>query len=72
MKRKSLMNRLNTLKKKTNWSWEKMAREVNRVMECDGVTQTTLFRHGNDKNKPQVLTEKYILEGLDKLEKEKG
>ncbi len=71
MKRKSIMHRINALKKKTKWSWEKMAREMNRVMKCDGPTHTTLYRIGNKKNKKaQPLTEKYIVEGLDKLEKE--
>ena len=70
MKRKSIMTRLNALKKKTGWSWEKMAREIHRLNDCDGITHTTLFRLATKKNKPQPLTEKYIVEGLDKLEKE--
>lgn len=70
MKRKSIMARLNTLKKKTGWSWEKMAREIHRSNKCDGITHTTLFRISKNVNKPHATTEKYISEGLDKLEKE--
>lgn len=70
MKHKSIMHRLNALKKKTGWSWEKMAREIHRLNDCDGITHTTLFRLAKNRSKPQPLTEKYIVEGLDKLEKE--
>ncbi len=55
---------LNKLKKKTKLSWEKMCRELHRVMGEDGPSHTTLFRYATGRVKrPNVLTERYVLTG---------
>ena len=59
------------LKKRTRWSWERMCRELHRVMEEEGPSHTTLFRYATRKiRRPNVLTQKYIEEGLARLREE--
>jgi len=45
-----------------------MCREMHRVMGEEGPTHTTLFRYasGNVK-RPNVITERYVQQALDKL-----
>ncbi len=56
------------LKKQTSWSWERMCREIHRVMGEEGPSHTTLFRYasGNVK-RPHVLVERYVQQAIDKL-----
>jgi hypothetical protein len=68
MKKKTLSKQLLSLKKKTAWSWERMCREMHRVMGEEGPTHTTLFRHASGRVKrPHVLVEQYVRKALEKL-----
>jgi len=68
VKEKTLSKQLLSLKKKTSWSWEKMCREFHRVMAHEGPTHTTLYRYASGKVKrPNVVTEQYVREAIDKL-----
>ena len=60
-----------SLKKRTGWSWEKMCREMVRVMGHDGPSHTTLFRYaaGNVRRR-NVLTERFVSDALVKLQHE--
>lgn len=59
------------LKKRTKWSWERMCREMHRVMQEEGPSHTTLFRYASAKiHRPNKLTERYILEALEKIREE--
>ena len=59
------------LKKKTDWSWERMCREMHRVMGEEGPSHTTLFRYatGNVKRHNKVVG-RWIKEGADRLTRE--
>ncbi len=64
----ALPKQLLSLKKQTSWSWEKMCREIHRVMGEEGPSHTTLFRYASRQTKrPNVLTERYVREALEKL-----
>ncbi len=64
----ALPKQLLRLKKNTSWSWERMCREIHRVMGEEGPTHTTLFRHASGKIKrPNVLVEHYVQQAIDKL-----
>ncbi len=64
----ALPKQLLRLKKKTSWSWERMCRELHRVMGEEGPTHTTLFRHASGRVKrPHVLVEHYVQQAIDKL-----
>ncbi|MCZ6449552.1 MAG: hypothetical protein O6918_01600 [Deltaproteobacteria bacterium] len=68
MKEKPLSKQLLNLKKKTSWSWERMCREMHRVMAHEGPSHTTLFRYASGKTKrPNVLVEHYVQQAIDKL-----
>ena len=68
MKEKALGKQLLRLKKKTSWSWERMCREMHRVMAHEGPTHTTLFRYASGRIKrPNVLVERYVRKALEKL-----
>jgi hypothetical protein len=68
MKKKTLSKQLLSLKAKTAWSWERMCREMHRVMGEEGPTHTTLFRHATGKTKRlNVLVERYLQQAIDKL-----
>ena len=68
MKEKPLPKQLLSLKAKTSWSWERMCREIHRVMGEEGPTHTTLFRYASGKTKrPNVLVERYVQQAIDKL-----
>jgi len=59
------------MKKRTSWSWERMCRELHRVMGEEGPSHTTLFRYAARKvRRPNVLTQKYVEEGLARLRQE--
>ncbi len=63
-----LSKELLRLKKKTSWSWEKMCREMHRVMGHEGPSHTTLFRYASGRVKrPNVVTERYVQQAIDKL-----
>lgn len=63
-----LKQKLLRLKKRTSWSWERMCREMHRVMAQEGPSHTTLFRYASDRiRRPNKLTEKYISDGADLL-----
>jgi len=68
MKTKPLSKQLLSLKKKTSWSWERMCREIHRVMGEEGPSHTTLFRYASGRVKrPNVLVEQYVRKALQKL-----
>ncbi len=68
MKEKTLSKQLLRLKAKTSWSWERMCREMHRVMGEEGPTHTTLFRHASGNvRRPNVITERYVRQAIDKL-----
>ncbi len=68
MKEKTLSKELLNLRKKTSWSWERMAREFHRVMGYEGPSQTSLFRYAKGKGKrPHVVTERYVREAIEKI-----
>ncbi len=57
-----------SLKAKTSWSWERMCREIHRVMGEEGPSHTTLFRYASGRVKrPNVLVERYVQQAIDKL-----
>ena len=69
--------RLRRLKKKTGWSWEKMARELTIEKGEDGPAHTTLFRYASGRvRRPNVLVKNWIFEAVflveRKLEEAKG
>jgi hypothetical protein len=48
-----------------------MAREFHRVMGHEGPTHTTLFRYASGRVKqPNVVTERYVRQALEKLSAE--
>jgi len=64
----ALPKQLLRLKKKTSWSWERMCREMHRVMGEEGPTHTTLFRYASGRVKrPNVITERYVQQALQQL-----
>ncbi len=68
MKEEPLSKQLLRLKKKTSWSWERMCREMHRVMGEEGPSQTTLFRYASGRVKrPNVIIERYVREAIHKL-----
>jgi len=68
MKEETLPKQLLSLKKKTSWSWERMCREMHRVMGEEGPTHTTLFRYASGRVKrPTVVTERYVREAIHKV-----
>ena len=67
----ALDSALRRLKKRTKWSWERMCREMHRVMETEGPSHTTLFRYATGKiKKPNPLTARWVDEATDKLVEE--
>jgi len=68
MKEKALSKQLLSLKKQTSWSWERMCREIHRVMGEEGPSHTTLFRYASGRVKrPNVLVEHYVQQAIDKV-----
>jgi len=68
MKEKALPKQLLRLKKKTSWSWERMCREIHRVMGEEGPSHTTLFRYASGRvRRRNVLTERYVQQAIDKV-----
>ncbi len=65
----ALPKQLLRLKAKMSWSWERMCREMHRVMGKEGPTHTTLFRYASGKGnkRPHAVTERYVREGIHKL-----
>jgi len=64
-----LSKELLRLKKKTSWSWEKMCREMHRVMGEEGPSHTTLFRYakGKGNKRPHVVVERYVQQAIHKI-----
>jgi len=68
VKEQPLSKQLLSLKKKTSWSWERMCREIHRVMGEEGPSHTTLFRYASGRVKrPHVLVERYVQQALQQL-----
>jgi len=66
--KKALPKQLLSLKKKMSWSWERMCREIHRVMGEEGPSHTTLFRYASGRIKrPNVLVERYVQQAIHKL-----
>ncbi len=64
----TLERKLILLKKKTNWSWERMCREMHVVMGEEGPSHTTLYRYASRKvRRYNILTARYINEAADIL-----
>jgi hypothetical protein len=73
VKDKALSQQLLSLKKKTSWTWAKMAREFHRVMGHEGPSHTTLFRYATGKTKqPNVIAERYVQQAIQKVNAELG
>jgi len=73
MREETLTTQLLRLKKKTSWSWERMCREMHRVMGEEGPSHTTLFRYASGKVKrPNVITERYVQQAIHKIHDIKG
>ena len=67
-KEESTPKKLLKLKKKTAWSWERMCRELHRVMGEEGPSHTTLFRYALGKvQRRNVLTERYVREAIQRI-----
>jgi len=63
-----LSRQLLRLKAKTSWSWERMCRELHRVMGEEGPSHTTLFRYASGRVKrPNVVTEQYVRKAIQKV-----
>ncbi len=68
VKKEPLSKQLLRLKKKTSWSWERMCREMHRVMGEEGPSHTTLFRYATGRVKrPNVLVEQYVRQAIQKI-----
>jgi len=68
MRKETLRKQLLSLKAKTSWSWERVCRELHRVMGHEGPSHTTLFRYATGKVKrPNVVTEQYVREAIQKV-----
>ena len=68
MREETLRKQLLSLKAKTSWSWERLCRELHRVMGHEGPSHTTLFRYATGKVKrPNVVTEQYVREAIQKV-----
>ncbi len=68
MREETLSKQLLSLRKKTSCSWERMCREIHRVMAHEGPSHTTLFRYAMGKVKrPNVLVEQYVREAIHKI-----
>ena len=68
MREETLSKQLLSLKKKTSWSWERMCRELHRVMGEEGPSHTTLFRYaGGRVKRPNVLVERYVRQAIEKV-----
>jgi len=67
--KETLSKQLLRLKKKTSWSWERMCREMHRVMGHEGPSHTTLYRYAKGKGtkRPHAVTERYVQQAIDKL-----
>ncbi len=67
----TLSKQLLSLKKQTSWSWERMCREIHRVMGEEGPSHTTLFRYASGKVKqPNVVTERFVRQAIQKVNAE--
>ena len=68
VKKEPLSKQLLSLKKKTSWSWERMCREIHRVMDYEGPSHTTIFRYASGRTKRlNVIAERYVQQALEKL-----
>jgi len=68
VKEKALSKQLLRLKKQTSWSWERMCRELHRVMGEEGPSHTTLFRYAaRNVKRPNVITERYVRQAIEKV-----
>lgn len=66
-----LAQRLRGLKNRRHWSWERLCREMHRVMDSEGPSHTTLFRYATGRvKKPNVLVVRWVEEAREKLEEE--
>lgn len=70
-KRHQTQIRLLALKKRTGWSWERLCREMHRVMGVEGPSHTTLFRYADGRvARPNKLTQAWVKEAMKKLREE--
>ncbi len=71
VKADQVQRQLLALKKRTSWSWERMCREMHRVMQEEGPSHTTLFRYASGAVKRRnKLTERWIKTAMKKLREE--
>jgi hypothetical protein len=62
---------LQALKKRTRWSWERMCRQMHRIMDEEGPSHTTLYRYAAGRVKRRnKLTERWIMAAMKKLRDE--
>jgi len=63
-----LARKLRGLQRREKWSWERMCREMHRVMENEGPAHTTLFRYATLRvRKPNVCTRHWIEKAVERL-----
>ncbi len=68
-----IKTQLNRLKRQTQWSWERMCREMHRVMAEEGPSHTTLFRYANGRVKHHnKIVERWIRVATDRLMREES
>lgn len=71
VKADQVQRQLLALKKRTRWSWERMCREMHRVLEEEGPSHTTLFRYASGAvRRRNKLTERWIKAAMKKLREE--
>jgi len=64
-----ITKRLLKLQKRTQWSWERMCREMHRVNGEEGPSHTTLYRYAAAKvARPNKLTLRWIESAIDAIE----
>jgi hypothetical protein len=68
MNERFLRQELLDLKQKTTWSWETMARELERMMTVRGPSGSTLRRYATGGvQRPNLIVEHYVREALKKV-----
>ena len=65
-----LAQKLRGLKTRRKWSWERLCREMHKVMDSGGPSHTTLFRYASGRvKKPNALVMRWVERARERLEK---
>lgn len=71
MSLKILARQLRAFKRSHKWGWERLCREMHRVMETEGPSHTTLFRYARGRvSRPNVMVQEWVEEALELLMEE--